>query len=76
MSGLGIAMRACSTFHTDTACPPYKIKRVHDILCRNSQAVHDIFFYFAFVPNWPANTVYIVFISPFNIGPRGNVKTR
>jgi len=59
----------------DTACPPCKIKRVHGALChdQNSQAVHDIFYsHFASVPNWPASTVYIA----FNIGPRGDIKTR
>lgn len=46
MSGLGMAVRAYSTFHADTACPPCKIKRVHGALChdRNSQAVHAVFF--------------------------------
>lgn len=41
-----MAMRACSTFHADTACPPCKIKCVHGALCcdQNSQPVYDIFF--------------------------------
>jgi len=74
MSGLGMAMRACSTFHADTACPPCKIKRVHGALChdRNSQAIHDVFLFsfLASVPNWPASTVYIA----FNIDSHGELK--
>jgi hypothetical protein len=75
MFRLETATRACSISHTDTACPPCKIKRIHRALCRdrNSQAGYGIFYSpFHFRIKLVATAVYIA----FNIGLYDNVKTR